>query len=700
LALSVTNLGIDGLEDVEQIGTGGSSRVYRARQVDLDRVVAVKVLNPGGDQGVAKRFDRERKAMGRLSLNDGIVPVYSSGVTAHGEPFLVMPYYPNGSLQDQIDAGPMEWQTAVGYVDVAAETIADAHDEGIVHLDLKPANILLTNTGAPRIADFGIARLMTGSVTAGTTAGTAFTPAYSAPETFLDGETGPPSDVYGLGATLWALLVGHPPFLTPGDDSNLMAVIGRVVNNQVGDLRHIAPEPICAVVEQAMAKSPADRFQSARQFSLALKQAAASTSSDFAPVADATKATTLFPAAATSGPATSLTPDATETTSSAAMGLERPPFQAPAQAAAPAAAQRTLLQETAQALPKPMPAQPNVAPAPFIDLDRFRLGPILLGVLAFALIVGAAAFALFRGGDTTGATDPGDPIDDPASPTSAIETSVTTDSPASTTCDGSTSVSSSTTATTTSTASSASTTATTTASTTETTGGSSTTEPSSTTSESTTTTEATTTSEATTSSTDTTSTTESTTSSTTSTTVVTPDSPVGLTATASADQTDISLSWSAPPTGPTPDGYRVRRNGITIRDNLSRTTFVDRDVEPGTYTYTIVAIGDDGELSQPSNSATITVGPLDITAFTVTRQPTSVLVSFSANKCVTYRIRAISDGVDDPDPVTGPAADCIDSDSVRINGLDADTDYQINLVVNAEGESPVSRVRQAPAPGN
>ncbi len=179
--------------------------------------------------------------------------------------------------------------------------------------------------------------------------------------------------------------------------------------------------------------------------------------------------------------------------------------------------------------------------------------------------------------------------------------------------------------------------------------------------------------------------------------MVAPGSPVGLTATASADQTDVNLSWSAPATGPAPEAYRVRRNGITIRDDLGRTTFVDRDVDPGTYTYTVLAIGDDGELSEPSNSATITVGPLDITAFTVTRQPTSVLVSFSANKCVTYRIRAISDGVADPDPVTGPAADCADSDSVRINGLDADTDYQVNLVVNADGDS-VSRVRQAPAP--
>lgn len=179
-----------------------------------------------------------------------------------------------------------------------------------------------------------------------------------------------------------------------------------------------------------------------------------------------------------------------------------------------------------------------------------------------------------------------------------------------------------------------------------------------------------------------------------------PGRPTNLSATASADQTEVQLSWSAPAAGPEPAGYQVRRNGTAIRDDLGRTSFVDRNLDPGTYTYTVRSIGEDGALSQASNSATITVGPLDVTAFTVTRQPTSVLVTFSANKCITYRIRATADGVDDPDPVIGPSGGCTDSDSVRINGLEPDTDYQINLVVSAEGESPVSRVRQAPAPGN
>ncbi|MGI9597123.1 MAG: protein kinase domain-containing protein [Acidimicrobiales bacterium] len=424
MTLSVSNLGIDGLEDVEQIGTGGSSRVYRARQADLDRIVAVKVLNPGHDQGVTKRFDRERKAMGRLSLHEGIVPVYSSGTTTHGEPYLVMPYYANGSLQDQINTGAMEWQTAVSYVDVAAETIAAAHDEGVVHLDLKPANILLTNQGAPRIADFGIAKLTTGQgASAGTTGGAAFTPAYSAPETFLDGETGPPSDVYGLGATLWALLVGHPPFLTPGDDTNLMAVIGRVVNNPVGDLRHFTPAAICDVIERAMAKEPEDRYQTAREFSLALKTAAAGASPDFEPVSEEPKGTILFPGpppgSGSAGPAGSRS---SETQMVTRMDpVELPPSIASSPgtpSSAPPA--RPLLQETAQSLPKPAGGPPPVSATPFLDLDRFRFGPILFGVLAFLGVIGVAFWALNRSPDTEATDGPG--VDDrvnvtqPASP--------------------------------------------------------------------------------------------------------------------------------------------------------------------------------------------------------------------------------------------------------------------------------------------
>ncbi len=271
--METLNLGIDGLDEIEQIGHGGSSRVYRATQRDLDRTVALKVLTRSDDPEVGRRFDRERKAMGRLSLNEGIVPVYSTGVTEQGEPYLLMPYYPNGSLQDRLEDGPVPWRDAVRYVASAAATMADAHQMGVVHLDLKPANILLSTNGEPRIADFGIARLVSEQAHT-TNSNAAFTPTFTAPETLLGEEATATADVYGLAATLWALIAGRPPFrATGGEDNTLMAIVGRVVHQPIGDLRDLAPDPICRVIETATAKDPASRYPTAGALGLALHEA-------------------------------------------------------------------------------------------------------------------------------------------------------------------------------------------------------------------------------------------------------------------------------------------------------------------------------------------------------------------------------------------------------------------------------------------
>ena len=265
-------LGIEGLDQIELIGRGGSSRVYRARQVDLDRMVALKVLNASDDADVVRRFDRERRAMGRLSENEGIVPVYSTGLTDNGEPYLLMPYYVQGSLQDRLESGPVPWPEAVDYLVAVANTMAAAHRSGVVHLDLKPANILLSSNGSPRIADFGIAKLLEQG--GSKTTGAAFTPTFSAPEALLGDVTSQASDVYGLGATLWALIAGRPPFRDLNGDNALMAVVGRVVHQPVPDLRDRAPDTVCSVIEQAMAKRPEDRYPTAGTFAQALTEAA------------------------------------------------------------------------------------------------------------------------------------------------------------------------------------------------------------------------------------------------------------------------------------------------------------------------------------------------------------------------------------------------------------------------------------------
>ncbi|MEL7157973.1 MAG: serine/threonine-protein kinase, partial [Actinomycetota bacterium] len=294
--METLNLGIGGLDDIEQIGRGGSSRVYRATQVELDRPVALKVLKAGDDPNVVRRFDRERKAMGRLSLNDGIVPVYSTGITDHGEPYLIMPYYEDGSLQDRMADGPVPWGEAVGYVTEAARTMAAAHEAGVVHLDLKPANILLSSDRQPRIADFGIAKLVNDPSTA-TNTGAAFTPTYSSPEILLGGAATAASDVYGLAATLWAMLAGRPPFRSQeSEDNSLMAVVGRVVHQPIENLRHLAPDEVCAVVEKGMAKDPDERYPTAGAFAQALADATTAASSresrDVAPMKPADREST------------------------------------------------------------------------------------------------------------------------------------------------------------------------------------------------------------------------------------------------------------------------------------------------------------------------------------------------------------------------------------------------------------------------
>ena len=131
----------------------------------------------------------------------------------------------------------------------------------MVHLDLKPANILLSNNNAPRIADFGIAKLVNDPNSTSKTTGAAFTPTFSAPEVLLGGSAAPTADVYGLAATLWSLISGKAPFRADtAEENSLMAVVGRVVNDPIGDLRHMAPTPICTVIETGMAKDPATRY--------------------------------------------------------------------------------------------------------------------------------------------------------------------------------------------------------------------------------------------------------------------------------------------------------------------------------------------------------------------------------------------------------------------------------------------------------
>ncbi len=263
------DLGIDGLEQVRPLDSGGFSDVYEARD-EFGRRVAVKVLNALDEAG-RRRFDRERSVMGMVAGHPHIVNPFTSGYTADtGRPYVVMEYLGGGSLQQRLDRlGPMPVAEAASIIEPIVDALGASHRAGIIHKDVKPANILLTADGTPKLADFGIASVRD----ADTTTALAYSPAYTPPETFhadagsdLRDER---SDLYSLAATLFALVVGQGPFLT-GTGSPASAMV-RILNNPPPPTGHPAIDQFLTV---AMAKDPDHRYQDADSFAAALRSAA------------------------------------------------------------------------------------------------------------------------------------------------------------------------------------------------------------------------------------------------------------------------------------------------------------------------------------------------------------------------------------------------------------------------------------------
>ncbi len=192
--------------------------VYRARELELGRIVGPRILHAGlgGDPQLVERFRREAKAAGGLP-HPAIVRVYQLG-SAGGVHFISQEFVEGGSLAEWLHTQPRPApRRAVEILLPVVEAVSSAHDRGILHRDLKPGNILLSSDGAPRLTDFGLARLS--SLARMTRTGTMMgTPSYMAPEQ-IDGrrdEVGPWSDVYALGAILYTMLAGHPPFAGNG----------------------------------------------------------------------------------------------------------------------------------------------------------------------------------------------------------------------------------------------------------------------------------------------------------------------------------------------------------------------------------------------------------------------------------------------------------------------------------------------------
>ncbi|MEL7157147.1 MAG: serine/threonine-protein kinase, partial [Actinomycetota bacterium] len=174
-------LRIEGLSDFQEVGSGGFAITYAAYEADQDRTVAVKVLHEADEAG-RRRFDRERRTMGTTTGHPNIVTLFRSGYTDDAnKPYLVMEYLAGGSLEDRIDrSGPMGLDDAIGAIVPVAEALGFSHASGILHKDVKPANILVAESGTVKLTDFGIAALKESTGTSQV----AYSPAYAPPESF------------------------------------------------------------------------------------------------------------------------------------------------------------------------------------------------------------------------------------------------------------------------------------------------------------------------------------------------------------------------------------------------------------------------------------------------------------------------------------------------------------------------------------
>jgi WD40 repeat protein len=257
-------LTIPGYEILGELGRGGMGVVYKARQIALNRLVALKMVLAGGHASAADlaRFRREAEAVARLQ-HPHIVQIYEVG-EADGRPFFSLEFVEGGSLEQKLHGTPLPQRQAAELVEVLARAVQAAHERSIIHRDLKPANVLLTKDGQPKITDFGLAK-QTDSEKGQTQSGAIVgTPSYMAPEQAGGKSTpiGPPADVYALGAILYEVLTGRPPFraATPLDTVLLVLAEEPVRPRR---LQPQVPRDLETICLTCLRKEPHRRYPSA-----------------------------------------------------------------------------------------------------------------------------------------------------------------------------------------------------------------------------------------------------------------------------------------------------------------------------------------------------------------------------------------------------------------------------------------------------
>jgi len=262
---------VPGFDHVRLLGSGRFAHVHLYQQHFPRRLVAIKVIKERLLTWEAEHaFELEANALASLSSHPGIVAIYDAGRSADGHPYLVMEYCPLPTLAEQVKTQRLTAAQALRIGILLAGAVDTAHAHGIVHRDIKPSNVLMTDYGAPKLADFGIA-----SSAWDRNAVTGFTPAWAPPE-LMTGERSATAatDVYSIAATVYTLLAGHAPHIRPGGSGNSVEdIIARATDRPVPPLPAEVPPALAAVLDRALSREPEERYQTARALGVALQRA-------------------------------------------------------------------------------------------------------------------------------------------------------------------------------------------------------------------------------------------------------------------------------------------------------------------------------------------------------------------------------------------------------------------------------------------
>ena len=256
---------------IEQLGKGGMANVYRAVDIRLGRTVALKVIRAENLEltDFLERFDREARALARLN-HPNIVHINDYG-ELNGLPYLEMDYIPGGTLENRLGV-LIPWSESARFLAPVAFALDHAHEQGIIHRDVKPSNILISETGEPMITDFGIAKIIgQNQATLVTLPGFGVgTPAYMSPEQVMGKKVDGRSDVYSLGIVLYEMCTGHPPFRA---DTPMAVAVKQVHDPIPRPRRDLIPLPGAAekAIMTALAKEPDERFATMGAFAATLE---------------------------------------------------------------------------------------------------------------------------------------------------------------------------------------------------------------------------------------------------------------------------------------------------------------------------------------------------------------------------------------------------------------------------------------------